>query len=279
MTNYQEKLSAALEPVIGIQSLTLNASAELPLLQDRTRLRINQRDLDRQQNIERIVDLASAEIPDGMTENPASRDWLNQFFDYAQDVSDEIAQQFWAKLLALYIANPEAVSKRSLIALHGLDVWEVKAFIEYCSFAFLLESGWPFVFEEAITRREMWGYVQGQDYTQHFINIGLLCPELMTMRPRSTRGIKIRYFAKEYDLVLPDDTGNKAEGSEISLGYRKFTPTGQQLAKAVKARIYYGYARNLIRTLDAQRNVQFKLRETEEEVFLRQLIPSLMPAM
>ena len=62
MTNYQEKLSAALEPVIGIQSLSINASAERPFLQDRTRLRIYQRDLDRQQNIERIVDLRLVQL-------------------------------------------------------------------------------------------------------------------------------------------------------------------------------------------------------------------------
>jgi hypothetical protein len=263
MTQYQQKLEAALVPIIGIHSLSTHESAERPFLEDRARLRMGLRDLDRQQNIERIVALAAAEIPDGMTVNPATRDWLNQFFEYAQDVSEEIAQHFWARLLALYIANPDAVFKRTLIALQSLDVWEVKAFIEYCSFAFILESGWRFVFEEAITRREMWGYVQGQDYTQHFINIGLLSPELATMRPRSTRGMKIRYFAKEYALVPPDEAVSKGDGPETSFGYRKFTPTGQQLAKAVKARIYYGYARNLIRTLDAQRNVQFSLLETE----------------
>ena len=278
MTHYQQKLATALEPIIGVQSLAMNHPTERPVLEERARLRVELRDLERQKNIERIAALAAAEIPEGMTENPATRDWLNQFFDYAQDVSDKTTQQLWARLLALYIANPDAVLKRSLIALHQLDVWEAKAFIEYCSFAFILDSGWRFVFEEAITRREMWGYVQGQDYTQHFINIGLLSPELVNMRPRATRGMKISYFAKEYDLILPDETGAKVEGGEICFGYRKFTNTGQQLAKAVKARIYYGYARNLIRTLDAQRNVQFKLRETEEEVFLKQLIPSLIPA-
>ncbi len=278
MTKYDQKFAATLEPVIGTYTLTPQESSQSSSLEDRARLRITGRDLARQQNIERIVGLAAVESPDSLNDSPATRDWLNQFFDYAQDVADVNTQQVWARLLAIYVANPDTVFKRTLIALHQMDVWEVKAFIEYCSFAFVLDSGWRFVFEEAITRREMWGYVQGQDYTQHFINIGLISPELINMRPKATRGMKISYFAKEYDLVLPDETGAKVEGSEISFGYRKFTATGQQLAKAVNARIYYGYARNLIRTLEAQRNVQFKLRETEEEAFLRQLIPSLVPA-
>lgn len=278
MTKYQQKLASALETVNGIRPLFIQGLSDGLTLEDRARMRISQRDLARQCNIERIIGIASAELPDGLTDNPASRDWLNQFFDFAQNVSDDISQQIWGRLLALYIANPDAVFKRSLIALNGMDIWEVKAFIEYRSFAFSLDSGWNFVFEEGITRREMWGYVQGQDFTQHFINIGLLSPELVNLRPRSVHGMKIRYFDKEYELVPSDESEIKGEALEIGLGYRKFTPTGQQIAKAVKARAYNGYARNLVRTLDAQRNVQFRLLTKEDETYIAPLNPSLIPA-
>jgi len=267
MTNYKNKLFSAIEPVIGMQSLPAEESNERSFLEDRARIRQSIGDLERQQNLERIVELALNETPEGVSELPATRDWLRLFFDLAQDVYDETAQQIWARMLALYIANPDTVSKRSLIALHGMDVWELKAFVEYCSFAFTLENGWRFVFEEAITRREMWGYVQGQDYTQHFINIGLLSAELAVMRPRSSKGMKIRYFYKEYELVQAIPTaelGPLGEAVDISFGYRKFTPTGQQISKAVNARVYNGYARNLIRTMDTHRNVQFRLLETEK---------------
>jgi hypothetical protein len=264
MTKYQQKFAESLEPVIGVQSLALLETSERAALEERALQRITRRDVERQRNIERIVGLAADESPEVLNDTSATRDWLNQFIEYAQDINDETSQQVWARMLANYIANPESVNKRSLIALHGMDVWEVKAFIEYCSFAFLLENGWRFVFEEAITRREMWGYVQGQDYTQHFINIGLLAQEQHTVRPRSVRSLKIRYFNKEYELVLPEDLGTRGDGLEIGYGYRKFSPIGQQISKAIKARIYHGYARNLIRTLDAQRNVQFRLLETED---------------
>ena len=76
--------------------------------------------------------------------------------------------------------------------------------------------------------------------------------------------MKIGYFSKDYELVELEDTATRINGLDIGFGYRKFTTTGQQLALAVKARVYNGYARNLIRTLDAQRNVQFRLLESEE---------------
>jgi hypothetical protein len=148
MTKYQQKLASALETVNGTRPLSILGLSDGSTLEDRARLRISQRDLERQRNIERIIGIASAELPDGLTDNPASRDWLNQFIDFAQNISDDISQQIWGRLLALYIANPDAVFKRSLIALNGLDIWEVKAFIEYRSFAFSLDSGWNFVFED-----------------------------------------------------------------------------------------------------------------------------------
>lgn len=278
MSQYLQKFTAALEPVIGAQSFSHSEPADPALLEDRARQRISRRDMHRQQNIERIVGLAAAELPDGINDHQTAGDWLNQYFDYAQDVADETSQQVWAKLLAQYVANPESVSKRSIIALHGMDAWEIKAFIEYCSFAFILENGWRFVFEETITRREMWGYVQGQDYTQHFIDIGLLSQEQIVVRPRAVRSLKIRYFAKEYELVKPEDTGARGDGAEACYSYRKFSPIGQQLSKAVKARVYHGYARNLIRTLDAQRKVQFKLLENEDSYLILPFPSRLEPA-
>ena len=73
MPRYPQKLTAALEPIIGAPSLNINGGTERPFLDDRARLRISQRDLDRQQNIERIVELAAADNPDALTETPASR--------------------------------------------------------------------------------------------------------------------------------------------------------------------------------------------------------------
>ncbi|MDD5034535.1 MAG: DUF2806 domain-containing protein [Methylococcaceae bacterium] len=256
MTDYPNKFIRAIEPLIG--ALPSAASLQDSSLEQRASLRMARRDWERQRNIERVVELAAAESPLESNDNPASRDWLNLFFEFAQDIADETAQPFWARLLAAYIANPDTVFKRTLVQLRSMDQWELEAFIEYGSFAFALESGWRFMFEEALTRQEIWGYVRGNDYTQHFINIGLLSAEMSVMRARSSRGMRIAYQERQYELAAP-----KSADIEASFGYRKFTPTGQQLARAVRAQTYYGYARNLIKALDVERNVQFNLLTTE----------------
>lgn len=263
MTTFLHKLTNSIESLIGPESLPGSESAAVgPSLEERAQLRVNRHEIQRQQNIERIVELAAAELPGEVSEGAVSRDWLIQFFDFAQDVSEASAQQFWARILATYIANPDAIFKRTLVQLRSLDQWELEAFIEYCSFSFALESGWRFMFEESLTRQEIWGYVQGNDYTQHFINIGLLSAETAVMRPAAAKGLRIRYFEKEYELAEPAKAdGENAQTPDPRFGYRKFTPTGQQLAKAVHAKTYYGYARNLIKALDSERKVQFNLIE------------------
>lgn len=264
MTDFSSKLAADLAPIIGTESLPATESAVRPSLAERARLRQDLQAVRRQQNIERIVELATAEVPAEISEEAASEDWLNLFFEFAGDVSDETAQQVWARVLALRIANADAVFKRTLVQLRNLDQWELNAFSDYCAFAFALESGWRFVFEEALTRREIWGYVQGNDYTQHFINIGLLSPELSVMRPRSSRGMRIRYQQNQYELAASrKQQDEQGEDTDPSFGYRKFTPAGQQLAGAVRPKTYNGYARNLIKVLDSEWNVRFNLLETE----------------
>lgn len=262
MTDFQTKLTAAIAALVGPESLP-STTADRPAPEQRARQRIARRALERQANLERIVEMALTETPAEFNEETLAPDWLTLFFDYAQDVGNETAQLLWARVLAAYAANPDRVFKRTLVELHAMDQWEIDAFNEYCSFAFALESGWRFMVEETLTRQEIWGYVRGNDYTQHFIDIGLLSPEMSVIRSKSSRGIHIRYFEKEYELAGPH-ASEDGTSTDPSFGYRKFTPTGQQLARATRPKTYYGYARNLIKALNEERGIQFTLIEPKE---------------
>lgn len=272
MTDFANKFYGAIEPIVGAESFPATESASHPPLEERARLRINRRDIRRQRNIEAILHLAVSQSPDETSAQAAHPDWLVQFFDCAQDVTDEASQQFWARLLVTYIANPDSVFKRTLIQLHQMDQWELDAFIEYCSFAFAFESGWRFMFEEQLSRQEMWGYVRGNDYTQHFIHIGLLSPETAHLRATTAKGMRIRYFNKEYELADPPKlAGEDPLQVRSGFGYRKFTPVGQQLALTATAKTFYGYARNLLKALESERGVQFQEVEPTTGDELRRL--------
>jgi hypothetical protein len=274
MTEYQKIFNDVLSSKPFFDSLLPGDEAKLPELESRVATRANALAGLRQQNLERILGLAQqAAAPAEINKAVQHSDgWLAQFLNFAQDVTGETAQQFWADILASYLANPDSVFKRSLFQLQQMDVWELEAFIEYCAFSFSLESGWRFMFEEALTRQELWGYVQGNDYTQHFINIGLLSGDISTLNARSARGMRIRYTEKEYELQRPAAVQIDIAAAEridgvvttpAAFGYRKFTPAGQQLAHAVRAKTFYGYARNMIKALEIERGVVFQLIETE----------------
>jgi hypothetical protein len=267
MTVFLKKLTSSLGPLVGGESLAWleQHSDGEKLLEARVATRLNLREARRQKNLEAIFALAAEELQEEVSDDPVFEDWLALYVDLAGDVADATAQQVWARLLALQIAVPDAVFKRTLLHLHSMDLWELNAFAEFCSFAFAFESGWRFVFEENITRPETWGYTRGNDYTQHFINTGLLSPEVSRLRMGLSKGgMRIRYYEKEYGLA-PDSTESTSGLAfpDAEFGYRRFTVTGQQLTKALRAQTYYGYARNVISRLATEHKVEFQWLDEE----------------
>lgn len=261
MTAFLSKLTASVETYLGRESLPWLAESsgeEADAIGSRALSRLHRREVERQRNLERIVELASEELQEEVSDDAVAADWLAVYFDLAQDVGHETVQVLWARLLALQIALPDAVYKRTLVHLHRMEQWEVEAFAEYCSFAFAFESGWRFVFDETLTRQEIWGYVRGNDYTQHFINIGLLTPELTLLAAASSKGLRIRYYEKEYELAGPPAAASDQPAEPAQVGYRRFTVAGQQLTKAIRAKTYYGYARNVIKALESERRIEFR---------------------
>jgi hypothetical protein len=259
MRDFPGKFAEAMRRELG-ETCFLPGDDGSPALEERARLRLERLALSRQRNIERIVELAAAETPADLGDEAPGGDWLSLFFNFAQDISGEAAQPVWARLLAAHVANPLAVFKRTLVELRNLDSWELNAFEEYCAFAFALESGWRFVFEESLTRPETWSYQQGNDYTAHFIHIGLLSPELDVLRMKTARGIRVRYFQKLYELADPQPAKGEGEDElavDRVLGYRRFSPTGQQIAQALRPRTFNGYARNLIEAVKKERGIRF----------------------
>jgi hypothetical protein len=186
--------------------------------------------------------------------------WMIRFVDCAQTAGNELDQGVWAGLLALEMRFPGAVSKRALTFLRDMDTWELTAFIEYCAFSFTFESGWRFMFDEEMARREMWSYGRETDLTAHWISIGLLSAETDVLGAGSIRGLRIGYRERWWALHSGQAP---ASGSDRCCGltYRKFSPIGQQIASVLKTKPFNGYARNLLQALSAASGLVFELVE------------------
>ncbi len=80
-----------------------------------------QKEIDRQDNIDNILDKSINYLQDNVSEKPVSKDWKSKFFNEAQDVSNVDIQEIWAKIFADEVANPGSISSRTLEVLSSLS--------------------------------------------------------------------------------------------------------------------------------------------------------------
>lgn len=194
---------------------------------------------------------------EGPLETPKDRPdagWVQSFLKLSSDAASEVEREVWGRLLALEIAEPRTVSRRTLQYLHAMDLWEVEAFAEYCAFAFSFESGWRFMFEGETARREIWSYGREIDLTQHWIDVGLLSGEPSTLALRNATGLRVLYRSKSWEVRSSE--APPSEGS-LPIRYRKFSSIGQQISSALSFKTFNGYARNLIQALEGQGQAVF----------------------
>lgn len=104
-------------------------------LQKRTMYRFVRMETQRQYNIENIADKAYDLLKDVKTEvkEEVSQDWIARFISSAQDVSDNIIQELWAKILAGEVKRPNSFSLKTLDILKNMSQLDAQLFSKVCS--------------------------------------------------------------------------------------------------------------------------------------------------
>jgi hypothetical protein len=97
-------------------------------LLERTAQRISHTEVQRQANVEAIVDQARLALPETIASEPVTKDWSAFFFDSAKDVSEEHLQTIWANVLAKEVASPRSISKRTLEYLKTISKMDADLF-------------------------------------------------------------------------------------------------------------------------------------------------------
>lgn len=111
------------------------SSPEIKALAERTSKRIITQEMTRQVNMEKIADYAYDDIKEqeSISIKGVSKDWINRFFNYAGDISEEDMQKLWGKLLADEVRNPSSYSIRTLEMLHNMSTEEARLFERSCA--------------------------------------------------------------------------------------------------------------------------------------------------
>lgn len=96
--------------------------------------RLQIREVRRQENIENIIHKASQFIQLKTSfYNEVDEDWIFDFFEMGQDISNEQMQFIWAKILANEIDKPDSLSRRAMNTIKLLSPKEAGIFTLFCN--------------------------------------------------------------------------------------------------------------------------------------------------
>jgi hypothetical protein len=121
--------------------LLLERTLDAKELTRRAKERAEHREVRRQRNIERIIELAKAELPETVNDRPVDEDWVAYFFTLSQDVGDEVMQTLWARILAGEVGQPGSYSLRTLGTVRTLRKEDAHLFSRYCCYVWEMGNG------------------------------------------------------------------------------------------------------------------------------------------
>jgi hypothetical protein len=174
------------------------ADAEKQALLKRAAHRLAIKEINRQKNIENIINQAVNSLPETVSSDPVDPDWISRFFDECKDVSNEDLQKIWARLLANEVAIPKSCSRKTLTVLKDLSSNDAKIFKTLCSLlwskhdAYFIPYEYGFNLDSQLNKYDL-------SYSQclHFDNLGLIHSK-MDLMLNINSGEKLDYFDRNH---------------------------------------------------------------------------------
>ncbi|MGN6214111.1 DUF2806 domain-containing protein [Parafilimonas sp.] len=113
-----------------------------PDLESRTQERLLFQQAKKQHNIESITSIAAEQLKDepAIDNKPIDEDWMNRFFNIAEDISNEEMQSLWGKILAGEIKRPQSYSLRTLELIRNLSKEEADIITKIANFVIKIRN-------------------------------------------------------------------------------------------------------------------------------------------
>jgi hypothetical protein len=144
------------------------------------------------------------------SDEPIDDDCAADFFEQAQDVSDQAMQSLWARILAGEVNKPGSFSLRTLHSLKTMTKEEAQMFERLVRFSWTNSFGSPFIFESDVLHR-MWE--SGEDSSvvrlvstsavNHLKNIGLVALSELIYPVSSLKDRPYNYFGRTFVFDVP----------------------------------------------------------------------------
>ncbi len=217
------------------------AETEAAELVARSNLRIQVREARRQRNLESIIGKAVPLLPASTSQEEFDEDWLAEFANDAQDVSNETMQSLWARILAGQAVKQGSFSRRTLQAVRVLSQGDAKSFTHFCSYVWSMNGTYchyaPVAVDSEVLAKE--GLTFGN--MLHLQSIGLVT-EIGGFGGRRGFGDTGVHLSLETGPQRAEYHGRRFEGEVLSeapkpaLSVVPLTPVGEELVPIAGAK-------------------------------------------
>jgi hypothetical protein len=201
------------------------ARIEITELEQRAMLRMVQQEARKQENIESITAKAIGDLDPDAKPEAIEQDWLANFFDKCDLVSDQEMQSVWGRILAGEANRPGTFSKRTIELVNSLDKKDAHLFTTLCGFAWVIGGVTLLVYDLEDTIYTNAG-LQFEKLT-HLESLGLIRFEALSgfERRRFMKSASVAYHGQGLRIEFPKEKDNR-----LTTGHALLTAAGQQLA-------------------------------------------------
>ncbi len=199
-------------------------------IEERAKSREEHKAARRQDNIENITSEAflsyinDKNLNENYTDEKPSEDWINRFFDYAEDISSEEMQHLWSKVLEGEIKRPNSYSLKTLEFLKTTSKEDARSFNKIVDLIFVTSNSY-------IIPRELNKYTNNIQYNDILVNIenNLIMPtENMSFSLNVGPTKQVITFSNKYIISL----GNLKK--KINIPAYGLTQTGVEIFNLTK---------------------------------------------
>lgn len=145
LSNFEDELNAIISLFQGTSNNTEGGNSLVPLtIEERAKQRVQNEEILRQKNIEDVIRGAADRLAldhSGVQTHPINEDWLRQFKNNVQDISEKEMKLIWSKVLAGEMKKPKSYSIRTLHLLGNLSKEDAEVITKIAPFTLCDSSG------------------------------------------------------------------------------------------------------------------------------------------
>ena len=239
VTTLIEKISNAIGVIYEPTKIKRNAKAEVEAhritilagldLQNEVEHRAMQRMLvqetRKQNNIENIIQKTIEELPEDAQVDSLNEDWLANFFDKSENISNEAMQTIWSRLLTSEATKPGTISKKTINLVSNMDKEDAELFTNFCQFVWYLDRPVPIIFDIDNSEILLENNISFIDLL-HLESIGLV---ILNNSTQYTLFNLPKYTIYNYSIRTLEFKFPKNHNNELSVGDCFLTTAGTEL--------------------------------------------------